>query len=457
MKFRIPFLVFVLLLPAVSFSQDLYFTILDSLDYNPTSLDVADFDGDGLDEIFAGSDTGLLVINPRTHRIMYYSDILRERVTASALFDVDGDGAKDILVGTATGGNWLYVIWGAGYGNYYRWGGYAVARISGIFNGIRPDTANIIMACGDRGEWLYNIDPYTWNYSAFLSVASSHPGNLAFIPGTNINAEIDPYGQIIIWAEIHGFTSDFSDLIDYSLCENFWIETVIPFGVASGQFLDGINIAMLAPLFCSSAGMRIFCFDHNGNFINTFSDSTLANLQGGRNPVAGDFNTDTIDDLLIPLTIAGQAMTRAYNGSDLSFMGIVDNLPYTEINVSGKFFDDSKALLYISNHRIYIGDISTATGVYTEGKPIVSATDIFIYPNPFNEVARINFTINRTEKVNVIAVNLLGQIVDDMFSGCLSPGAYCFSWKPSGLSSGIYFICVATDKMIMPCKVELLK
>lgn len=52
----------VTILPSALSAQELYFTILDSIDINPRCMTLVDFDGDGLDE------------NPRRHRQHRHGD-----------------------------------------------------------------------------------------------------------------------------------------------------------------------------------------------------------------------------------------------------------------------------------------------------------------------------------------------------------------------------------------------
>jgi len=302
MKLNIPIVVFVMLLPAASFSQDLYFSILDSLDYNPASLDVADFDGDGLDEIFAGSDTGLIIINPRTHGIEYYSQILRERVTASAFFDVDDDGAKDILIGTQQAGNWLNVIWGPGYEEYYRWGGYINGNISAISTGVRSDSQNIIV----QAAGLYSIDNVSWDYICLS------PGNnlgfflnakISFIPAIGFEYENTPTHPA--WPVARAYNSDLIMFAEAETCEPSYDQNVVIYGAAAGAFLAPGNRYLAMAHTCGGYndppfGLVLTIFDMGLGVWASNYDSSFENIYGSLvGTLAYDVDNNAIDDICI--------------------------------------------------------------------------------------------------------------------------------------------------------------
>ena len=61
------------------------------------------------------------------------------------------------------------------------------------------------------------------------------------------------------------------------------------------------------------------------------------------------------------------------------------------------------------------------------------------YPNPFNPTTNIEFSIPKTEFVNLKIYNLLGQEVATLVSDKLTPGKYKYTWDASDFASGIYF------------------
>ncbi|MFQ5626023.1 MAG: T9SS type A sorting domain-containing protein, partial [Methyloligellaceae bacterium] len=69
------------------------------------------------------------------------------------------------------------------------------------------------------------------------------------------------------------------------------------------------------------------------------------------------------------------------------------------------------------------------------------------YPNPFNPSTRIIFTLSQQSKVKLEVFNLLGQRVALLLSENLAAGKHEILWKPTKLTSGVYFYRLqATEK-----------
>ena len=62
------------------------------------------------------------------------------------------------------------------------------------------------------------------------------------------------------------------------------------------------------------------------------------------------------------------------------------------------------------------------------------------YPNPFNPVTTMNFTLPIAGKVNVKVYNLQGQVLSTLLSGYKPANIYSLSWDASNVPSGMYFV-----------------
>ena len=62
------------------------------------------------------------------------------------------------------------------------------------------------------------------------------------------------------------------------------------------------------------------------------------------------------------------------------------------------------------------------------------------FPNPFNPKVNFYVNIGKPGQISLSIYNLLGQPVDEVFEGEMSPGVHAFSWTPNHHPSGIYFI-----------------
>lgn len=80
------------------------------------------------------------------------------------------------------------------------------------------------------------------------------------------------------------------------------------------------------------------------------------------------------------------------------------------------------------------------------------------YPNPFNPVTNIKFKIPERTFVTIKVYNMLGQTVKTLVNNTrYEPGTYQTQFNASGLSSGIYFYRIETEKFTETKRMVLLK
>ena len=80
-----------------------------------------------------------------------------------------------------------------------------------------------------------------------------------------------------------------------------------------------------------------------------------------------------------------------------------------------------------------------------------------IYPNPFNPVVNIEYSLATSDLVNISIYDLNGQIVDQLFTGNQVVGNHHISWHASEMSSGIYIIIIQSGNIILSDQLILLK
>ena len=79
------------------------------------------------------------------------------------------------------------------------------------------------------------------------------------------------------------------------------------------------------------------------------------------------------------------------------------------------------------------------------------------YPNPFNPVTSINFSVPLGSEVSLIVYNLKGRAVDVIYQGFIAAGNHTRSWDASEFSSGVYIIKMLADGFSDNQKVILIK
>ncbi len=62
------------------------------------------------------------------------------------------------------------------------------------------------------------------------------------------------------------------------------------------------------------------------------------------------------------------------------------------------------------------------------------------YPNPFNSMIRVHFSLTRMGPVNLSVINYSGRTISTIDEGMFSPGQYTVMWNGAGLPTGIYFV-----------------
>jgi len=80
------------------------------------------------------------------------------------------------------------------------------------------------------------------------------------------------------------------------------------------------------------------------------------------------------------------------------------------------------------------------------------------FPNPFNPTTVIPFTLDRALLVRVVVYNGLGQCVETLVDGQMSPGQHQLRWDAGMYSSGVYLIALESQMMVSQVsKVTLIK
>jgi hypothetical protein len=79
------------------------------------------------------------------------------------------------------------------------------------------------------------------------------------------------------------------------------------------------------------------------------------------------------------------------------------------------------------------------------------------YPNPFNPVTNIEFSIPKSNFVNLVIFNSIGQEVATLVNQDMKPGSYRYDFNASGLPSGSYFYRLTAGDFVQTNKMILVK
>lgn len=82
---------------------------------------------------------------------------------------------------------------------------------------------------------------------------------------------------------------------------------------------------------------------------------------------------------------------------------------------------------------------------------------ISVYPNPFNSMATVSFTLGVTSLVELVAYDLLGRESLRIGAGVLTAGEHRMTLDGGSLASGVYLVRLSAGADVMTTKVLLLR
>ena len=122
-------------------------------------------------------------------------------------------------------------------------------------------------------------------------------------------------------------------------------------------------------------------------------------------------------------------------------------------SVSGELIElDGEIQPFVSNNITVLGNLTE------KDSNIPSEFGISkVYPNPFNPVTTIDFTVPNHSSLSIKVLNLQGRVVDNVIEKNYEPGSYSIQYNATNLSSGVYFVELKNDTQVSYSKIILLK
>ena len=177
------------------------------------------------------------------------------------------------------------------------------------------------------------------------------------------------------------------------------------------------------------------------------------------------------DNLYLTFTSDVAAGLELTFSGDISGVNLVDNNNFILVSSLGNV---NRSVLYSMQNKTFgeltieiengakldIKDINVIAGnsngqemsVRWESSEIHNFALTNLYPNPFNPVTTIDYSVDRAGQLRLSVFNVLGQEVAVLQNGYVGEGAYQSMWDASMLSSGVYYV-----NMIMHGQVETMK
>ena len=79
------------------------------------------------------------------------------------------------------------------------------------------------------------------------------------------------------------------------------------------------------------------------------------------------------------------------------------------------------------------------------------------YPNPFNPITNIKFSLNRNARVQIDILDITGRVVDTLVDNEFDAGHHTMPWVTYSVPSGVYFVQLSSSNIIETKKLLLLK
>jgi len=161
------------------------------------------------------------------------------------------------------------------------------------------------------------------------------------------------------------------------------------------------------------------------------------------------FSDDTkfcmLNDCLIEITSDGKPLKFDCNIKDSEEWQLIDENG-KEYNCS----DVQEKELNIETGYLVLKKITTPT--IPQSFSLDSA-----YPNPFNPLTRIRFTVPEMTEVDLSVYNLKGKLIDKLVSKTFEPGTHIQSWDAQFVPSGVYFLVMEAGTYSSSQKLILMK
>lgn len=216
----------------------------------------------------------------------------------------------------------------------------------------------------------------------------------------------------------------------------------------------------------SCEGLKVDVFDNNDPVVLAFVIFKT------------EFGKGTVNDTLISAIPDTGGMVMAKFSSSGDFLE-AQNISDWNYSVESFFIDPSNRIVQTGyfDQTITLGSGENAIQLTSQG-----AKDVFLacydriftnvnplssiplqfelrqnFPNPFNPVTHIPFTIGRKTRVKIRIYDVRGALVDRLLDAIRVPGKYEVTWNASRFGSGVYFVRLDAGNRSQVRKIVLLK
>ena len=177
-----------------------------------------------------------------------------------------------------------------------------------------------------------------------------------------------------------------------------------------------------------------------------------------------DLDKDSSSDSVTLLSGVSQETNKntiTRNGTDIA-TGVME-MEYDDVVTENGVYDYTVVAVYTSGSSNVISASIEVTDLGADDPIIPDVTALNgNYPNPFNPVTNIAFSISEPTNVNIEIYNIKGEKVTTLVNGYMEANNYTYTWdgtdnNRNSVSSGVYFYKMKAGRYTSTKKMILMK
>ncbi|MDP8220961.1 MAG: T9SS type A sorting domain-containing protein [Candidatus Stygibacter frigidus] len=119
-------------------------------------------------------------------------------------------------------------------------------------------------------------------------------------------------------------------------------------------------------------------------------------------------------------------------------------------NLAQLIISGDLSTVYVDN--IYFHNYESSITEELPGTPEAKYTLGNNYPNPFNPVTNISYTLNNAGNVSINVYDVRGRLVENVVNGFRTADTYHYTWDAGNTASGIYYYRLTVDGKLVDTK-----
>ncbi len=332
------------------------------------------------------------------------------------------------------------------------------------YNNLIPQVYNL-----NIGYWFLSPDlqaAYLNNYNEFYSITPWNNNELKILP-LFICGKVDNLFLLVMYG-LDEQVVEYS-LVDLSNSPEIKIDTTkyVTFeqDIEPGKiehFIDSTyvveDLKSRELYFCDFSKNRFINFFPFINYIPSFwklYNSSLYAYSNGKIFGQGLF-ADWTEDVATDVSAIDRKMGFATISRNDSFF-VFDFKNQRLINGWDLSSIDHRKSPIIDSPYVYIHQATRYVGVNESEIEVPEKFELSAYPNPFNPVTNINYSVPELSRVKIIIYNLLGEEIEILLDEEKSAGSYKIKLDAGNFPSGVYYCIMKTEKTNRSIKLLLIK